>query len=143
MVLQSSLRCKLFPLYQILKAVCFSEHYQIICLTIFSTSFIRSIVSTFEIDRFNHFSLIPYHRDLSSGGLSGPSPPSIQKLMHLRKLYVQAFVINTNSFSFKINLQSGIVLLSNQVICQDRNISINGSSGTNSLFTSYFTYSTR
>ncbi|WMV16941.1 hypothetical protein MTR67_010326 [Solanum verrucosum] len=46
--------------------------------------------------------------DLSSGGLSGPSPPSIQKLMHLRKL----------------------------------NISNNGSSGTNSLFTSSLTYPT-
>ncbi|NP_001234869.1 symbiosis receptor-like kinase precursor [Solanum lycopersicum] len=59
-------------------------------------------------DRVNGTSVIT-QIDLSSGGLSGPSPPSIQKLMHLRKL----------------------------------NISINGSSGTNSLFTSYFTYSTR
>ncbi|KAH0697388.1 hypothetical protein KY290_016175 [Solanum tuberosum] len=59
-------------------------------------------------DRVNGTSVIT-QIDLSSGGLSGPSPPSIQKLMHLRKL----------------------------------NISNNGSSGTNSLFTSSFTYSTR
>ncbi|KAK4712022.1 hypothetical protein R3W88_006535 [Solanum pinnatisectum] len=59
-------------------------------------------------DRVNGTSVIT-QIDLSSGGLSGPSPPSIQKLMHLRKL----------------------------------NISNNGSSGTNSLFTSSFTYSPR
>ncbi|CAN4083111.1 unnamed protein product [Withania somnifera] len=59
-------------------------------------------------DRVNGTSVIT-HMNLSLGGLAGPTPPRIQKLMHLRKL----------------------------------NVSSNGSSGTNSLFTSSFTYATR
>ncbi|MCD9645482.1 hypothetical protein HAX54_034443 [Datura stramonium] len=59
-------------------------------------------------DRVNGTSVIT-QMNLSSSGLTGPSPPSIQKLMHLRKL----------------------------------DISYNGSSGTNSLFTSSFTFATR
>ncbi|KAJ8567407.1 hypothetical protein K7X08_019615 [Anisodus acutangulus] len=59
-------------------------------------------------DRVNGTSVIT-QMNLSSDGLTGPSPPSIQKLMHLRKL----------------------------------DISNNGSSGTNSLSPSSFTFSTR
>uniref|UniRef100_M1D0Q8 Symbiosis receptor-like kinase n=1 Tax=Solanum tuberosum TaxID=4113 RepID=M1D0Q8_SOLTU len=49
-------------------------------------------------DRVNGTSVIT-QIDLSSGGLSGPSPPSIQKLMHLRKLnfkleYIEAITQN-------------------------------------------------